>query len=133
MILDRRSGAVAAGLITTLILVVGALSRHPQGNLARVTPYVVAAGLVWVAVAATVAGSRAALKTACVVAAPALLAVAVYAFFVEPIRFAECGPLVTELSDPACRSHAPLVLLLVSAGGSFVATTALVTNWRKAQ
>jgi len=130
---DRTRLSIAFGVVGTAVLAVAAAGRHPQGNIGRAAPYVAAAAALWVAVSAVAAGGRAAVTTACALAAAGLAAVAVYALFIDPVSFAECGRLVEELNDPACRSHGPVGLVLAAAGGSVLATAGLVASRRKGQ
>jgi hypothetical protein len=124
------STMIRAGVASTVVLAALAVAQHPQGDVARVVPYAVGAGIVWVAVAAAVAGPRAAARVACALAAPGLLAVALYVLFVEPIPFAECGRLIQELGRPACRSHGSVGLMVAAGSGSVLSGAALW--WLKA-
>lgn len=63
------------------LLAVAAVAVHPQGDIARLVPYLLAGGGVWVLFAAIIGGRRAAAITASTLASSGLLTVAVYAFF----------------------------------------------------
>jgi len=112
---------IVAG-VATIALAVGASRTHPQGNVGRVVPYVVAAIVVWSAAAVVVSGGRRGAAVACGTGAALFMAVAIYRFFVRPIPFAECGRLVEELDNRACRDHGDIGLVVLTV----IATAVLV-------
>ena len=102
----------------SLVLFVATVERHPQGDLTRAVPFVLAGLLLWAVVLGIVFGSRWGVVVALVGGAIFFLAAGLYVIFVPQIDFAECEQLFLELSNKACRGHSDLgwaVLFLVSA------------------
>lgn len=114
----RRLAPLAGSLLATGVLAVPAVLSHPQGDIARLIPYVLAGIGVWVLFAAATGGRRAAAATACGLGALGLLGVAAVAFFVAPIPTGECRSLFLEWNTPYCRADGPIALVVASAAGS---------------
>lgn len=116
----RRGGgaAIAVGLAISLVLLVGAADRRPQGDITRAVPFVLASLLLWAVVAGVAFGPRWGATVALVGGAVFLLAAGLYVVFVSPIDYAECQQLYLEVSNDPCRDHSDLglaVLFLVGA------------------
>lgn len=88
------------------------------------TPYVVATVIVWSVTVARVAGAVRGMSVAALSTAGCLLATSVYLFAIEPIPFAECGPLIQELNDRACRREASIAAVAATLLGALVFGTA---------
>ena len=116
----RRGGgaAIAVGLVISLVLLVMAADRRPQGDITRIVPYVLAAVLLWAVVVGVAFGPRRGAIVALVGGAVFLLAAGLYVVFVAPIDYAECEQLFLEVSNDPCREHSDLgwaVFFLVGA------------------
>ena len=103
--MTRRTACVALAVAASVALVAHALSRHPQGDIARIEPHVVAGLAVWSLVVAALVGVRRGVITALVGGALFTTAVAAYIVFLRPIPYDECGYLFQELSREPCRAH----------------------------
>lgn len=117
---SRPAVAIAIGLAMSLVLVVAAADRRPQGDITRIVPFVLATLLLWAAVVAVAFGPRRGATVALVGGAVCLLAAGLYVLFVPPIDYAECQQLFLEISNDPCRDHSDLgwaALFLVGAAG----------------
>ena len=81
----RFPAAPLVGLVATVGMAVVAAGRHPQGNIGRLTPFVIATVVLWTAIAGATRGWRAAALTACGLGSPLLLALAGYLLFFDPV------------------------------------------------
>ncbi len=127
-----RNLVLAAAILATIALGVAAVGRHPQGDVARVVPYAVAAIGVWSGTIAVLAGPRRGASVACVTVALGLVLVAGYVLVVRPIPYAECGTLAQEWRRPACRSRGALGTLSGAALGAPVLALAGRALWKRA-
>ncbi len=113
-----RGAAIAVGLVLSLVFLVAAADRHPQGDITRTVPFVLAALLLWSVVVGVAFGPRWGAIVALVGGAVFLLAAGLYVVFVPQIDYAECQQLYLEVSNNACRDHSDLgwaVFFLVGA------------------
>jgi hypothetical protein len=106
------------GLAASVLVYVGAMSRHPQGDIGRAVPFVLAAVLVWAVVVGVGFGWRRGVVLALLGGAVSLLAVGLYIPFVLPIGYAECGSIVQERSNEECLRHSDLVWALLCIVGA---------------
>ena len=112
-----------------MLLYVGAMSRHPQGDIRRAVPFVLAALLVWAVVGGVVFGRRRGVVIALLGGGVFLLAAGLYIFFVPPIGYAECRSIFQELSNDSCLSHSDLVwALLCVVGAVGCGTVGVIVN-----
>ena len=77
----------------SLVLVVAAADRRPQGDITRIVPFVVAGLVLWAVVVGVAFGPRRGATLALVGGATFLLASSLYLVFVQPIDYAECEQL----------------------------------------
>jgi len=104
----RSAVAIGGGVVLSVGLLIAAMSRHPQGDITRIRPFVVCLIGVWAVVVGIVWGARWGLITALTLASLGLLASTAYVIFLMPIDYAECEELIHEISNKACRAHSAL-------------------------
>lgn len=93
---------IAISSVLGSALIAGAANAHPQGNVARLLPYAVGAGLLFAwwchDASGRPAASRAVGWWAILISGAVLVNIAAF----EPIRYAECGTIAEELGNASC-------------------------------
>lgn len=116
-----RADVTAVGLVVTAGLAVVGADQHPQGDIGRLTPFVIATVVLWTAIAGATHGARAAAMTACALGGPLLLALAAYLLFFAPIP-GDCPNLFQSLrygaGNEVCVDRGHPWLVAGTAGGS---------------